>query len=231
MTGTGNLRRVRAKGAIAAIGLGTAVIAATTLAAPSETLASFADNVFAGGQFLTGRFGLQTSLTAEGPFSDGPTNLPGSTNPGTVAFSTPIALTPGATSYAPVYLRTTSNTTSSARVGISTPAKGTSNTALWGTPPSSPGLITYAARAVPTMISSTCNAAVWTGSQGDQLYPPNSPFYASTASTFILDAAAETTYMVCFRFTLASNVTSAPAGTNGASVYPVWTFNGISPTP
>lgn len=240
MTGSGKVRRLRLKGAITAVGVGAAAIAIGTLAAPTETLASFADNVWAGGQFSTGKFGLQTSLTANGPFSDGPKDLMGSTTPGTVSFSTPIALAPGATSYAPVYLRTSEGTTTNATVGISTAAQRpgmTSNSALWGTTsPIAPGFITYAARAVPVPNHTSppqCGSGVFSTPTSTWLFgngtnnPSNVALStASTATqTFPLSAAATSTYMVCFRFALASSVTGTTSA-NGASVYPVWTFTG-----
>lgn len=239
MTMTGRFHRLTSRRlALAAAGVGAAVVATVSVLGPTETVASFADDVWARTTgFTASQFRIQSSLTASGTYADNtavnPLELPGSTTPGTVAFSTPIALAPGATSYAPVYLRTSPGTAKNAVVSISTAAKRsgvTSNDALWGTTvaPITPGFITYAARAVPTTTSSTCNATVWSSSQGTELYAGSSALSAAApAATFTLASAAGSTHMVCFRFTLASNVaTAAPAGTNGASVYPVWTFTG-----
>lgn len=212
--------------------------ALSPVATPAETVASFADGVWAKGGFSAATFDVQSSLTAGGTFSDheaaNPLELRGGA---TAVFSTPISLTPGSTSYAPVYLRTSPSTTKWATVVMSAAAKksvGTSNAALWGSAgtPFTPGLITYAARAVPTTSSENCDASVWGASPlGIELVAPNSALSSPpTASTFTLAPAAGSTQMVCFRFTLASNVTSAPAGTNGASIYPVWTFTGSQQT-
>lgn len=213
-------------------------MATLSMFGPTETVASFADDVWAKTAELTAsQFRIQSSLAVSGPYTDhtagSPLDLPGSTSPGTVTFATPIALTPGATSYAPVYLRTSPGTAKNATVSTSTAAKRsgvTSNDALWGSTsaPVTAGFVTYAARVVPTTTSSTCNATVWSSSQGTELYAGSSALSAAApAATFTLTAGAASTQMVCFRFTLASNVaTMAPAGTNGASVHPVWTFTG-----
>lgn len=213
-------------------------MATLSMIGPTETVATFADDVWAKTSDLTAsQFGIQSSLAVSGPYGDhtagSPLDLPGSTDPGTVAFATPIALTPGATSYAPVYLRTSPGTAKNATVSISAAAKRpgvTSNDALWGSTsaPVTAGFVTYSARVVPTTTSSTCNATVWSSSQGTQLYADNSALSATApAATFTLTSAPRSTQMVCFRFTLAPNVASvAPAGTNGASVYPLWTFTG-----
>lgn len=224
--------------ALAAAGCGAVLTGTLALVAPAETMASFADNSWASGGFSAGTFKIQSSLDPNDNFGDyeaDPLELKGGA---TAVFSTPIALTPGSTSYAPVYLRTTSGTAKPAMVVMSAATKrsvGTSNAALWGSDiaPITPGLITYAARAVPTTSTATCNASVWGASPlGTELIAPNSALSAPpSASTFTLAPAAGSTQMVCFRFTLASNVASAPVGTNGASIYPVWTFTGSQQTP
>lgn len=232
MASTGLPHRLKSRRLlIAAAGVGAAVLVALSAVGPSETVASFADNVWSRTTGLSAsQFGIQSSTTLNGTYADyaaeSPLELPGSSNPGTVDFSTPIALTPGATAYAPVYLRTSPGTAKNATVSISAAAKRsgiTSNESLWNTH------VTYAARVVPTTTSANCNATVWSSSQGSSLYPPGSALSSpAPATTFTLSSAPTSRYMVCFRFTLASNVaTAAPAGTNGASVYPVWTFTGI----
>ena len=221
---------------LAGLGAGAAAVALTSVAEPTETLAAFADDVLVGAGFSTGRFGLETSLTgADGTFGDGTRNLVGSTAPGTVAFSTPISLGPGGTSYAPVYLRTSPDTTGNALVSISSAAKRSggdfpTNDALWGatSTPAKPGFITYSARALPATASTTCNADVWNDAGATQLFAPGSALSAPAPKvTLELAAAGGSTVMVCLRFSLDAHVaTAAPSGTNGAAVHPVWTFTG-----
>lgn len=233
------IRRV----ALAAGGVGAALVAVFSAIGPTETTASFADDVWSKAGFTaatSSSFKLQSSLTAERNYSDNgagsPLELPG--GPTGVTFSTPISLTPGATSFAPVYLRTSQASAKGATVGISTAAKRsgvTSNSDLWGTTTTA-GYITYAARAVPVPIPSsppTCGSSVFSPPSGTWLFGAGTnnasnvalSTAATPAQTFTLNSAGSSTYMVCFRFTLASGVTATPAA-NGASVYPVWTFTG-----
>jgi len=201
---------------------------------PTDTMAYYIDDIWAKGAGLTAsKFGIQSSLTATGTFSDSAKELTGSIAPGTVAFTTPISLNPGMTSYAPVYLRTSPGTSRAATVSTSAAARragAVSNDALWNT------YVTYAARAVPITTSAVCNAAVFSATpQGALLYGSGTGATADVAlasvastATFPLSPNGGSTYMVCFRFSLNSTVTSgAPTGTNGASVFPVWTFTGM----
>ena len=48
-----------------------------------------------------------------------------------------------------------------------------------------------------------------------------------TLSTLTLNAEGGSTYMVCFRFSLSTNATTAVPSVNGASIYPHWDFTGV----
>lgn len=126
MTESGFPRRLRSRRvALAAAGTGAAVIAAATVALPTETVASFADNVWAGAGFSAGSFEIESSETYDGDYSSHGANSPlvleGSPDIFTVSYSTPITLTPGGVSYAPVYLRTSPETANPATVTLEPP--------------------------------------------------------------------------------------------------------------
>lgn len=243
MTATKPLRRFASRRvALAAAGVGAVVVAAATIATPTETVAAFADNVWAGAGFTAGGFSIRSAESFNGTYQQksvtNPQILTGSANPGTIPFTTPINLAPGTASYAAVFLQTTPGTTKNATVSVQAPFKRSSQDPpvtpdpqyptdenLWNTH------LTFGARAMLASSSSTCNESVFTSQQGVLLFSNGTKFTASAASanSFTLAAAAGNQFMVCFRFHLATSVTSS-TNSNGKSIYPVWIFNG-TPTP
>lgn len=198
-----------------------------------DTVASFADDVFAGGS-LGASEGVQiVSSTDNANFTDQSTTNPqilsGSSNPGTVAFTTPIKLAPGGKSYAPLYLRTREGTfqatTKMDRAVQRSPSTSfPTDSNLWNT------YVRYQARAMPTSTNSQCNAAVFANNLGVPLVAADTSISATVPNTsFVLPAgqngAPGASWLVCFEFTLASGVTASPSS-NGKSVFPYWIFNG-----
>lgn len=220
---------------------GTAILAVTAaLAIPeSGTLAAFVDPEYAGSPFNVSTFGIEGSVTPGG--ADGyadhatatsPATMVGSTAPGTVAFTSSIALSPGQTAYAPLHLRATTGSsapsiTMSAAAQRSSPA---SDAGLWGSGTTT-GAITYGVRVVDRSVSTTCSSTTFSSNQGAVLLTPGSRMTAPPA-TFTLPAATAnapgTARMVCFAFSLASNAATTVPASNGKAIYPYWTFTGRS---
>lgn len=227
---TGSPLRSR-RGVVAVTAVAAAVIAVVS-AGPTETLAEFADDVWAattGAGLSAAKFGIEGSLD-NSEFGDHPAigsaaELQASSDPDTVAFASPISLFPGKTTYSRLYLRTTA-ASSAATVSMSAAQKQaspTSDTALWDT------YVTYGVRAVPTTTSETCDASVFSQSKGSVMYPVASKLtLAAPATTFNLSTNGGSTTMLCFAFSLDTNVSAGAPSSNGESVYPYWTFTGQS---
>ncbi|EYT61154.1 hypothetical protein H483_0113335 [Dietzia sp. UCD-THP] len=211
------------------------------------TVAAYSGHLWAGAAdgLSASEFRIESSLSPNAGFTNhspvAPLQMVGSTDPGTVAFTTPIALSPGSTIYAPVYLTTSDRTDQTAQVSISEAKKldavagsgVSSHEPLWNS------YITYGARAVsvdsllsppacaPSMFSTlnVTSARLFgtAGALSDGFVSMGAP---APSTTFTLDASGGSTYMVCFRFTLASNVTTLSPDSNGKSIHPYWVFTG-----
>lgn len=235
MTDTGPLRRLRSRRvALVAAVAGAAGVAAATFSAPMETVATFADDVWAGAGLTAGGFGIQSAEQFNGTYSqtspEHPFLFTGSSAPGTVEFTTPIALQPNAVSYARVFLRTTPGTTKNASVTLKPP------TMRGGAESNDPELwnqyVTYGARAVLSNGATHCDD-VFSRNEGALLYPNGTKLSSTSnaASTIPLAGAAGDQFMVCFRFTLDSGVVAGSPSSNGKSVNPMWEFNGVESAP
>lgn len=239
MTSTGTPRRPWSRRIAVSLAVVAAGAIALTSTTTSDTLASFADDVWAKstGAFTAARFDIEGSVN-NADFSDhvdisGASELRGSPNPATVTFATPIVVRPGETAYAPLYLRTKSTSVAASRVSVSAAQKQpspASDQRLWDT------YFTYGARVVPADAPTTCNATVFSESRGTALYPqPSSMNAPAPTATFTLGANGSSTVMVCFAFSLNASVANAATATppgypdgNGKLIYPYWTFTGES---
>lgn len=230
MTEPGFLRRLRSRrAALTTVGAGAALIAAATVLAPTETIASFADNVWAGAQFNAGSFGIESSLTQDGSYENH------SDSPLTLNFGTPITLAPGEVSHAGFYIKRTSGTEDYADVTVSGPAgESDSSTALWGEH------LTFVAKVAPAPSSDTACDADIHNENSDWVPLYNSTTFAAAqpvqgASFRLGEGSTEFTegepYMVCFEFSLSADVVTEAPETNGHSVSPMWTFTAESRTP
>lgn len=229
MTENGFLRRLKSRRvALVAAGAGAAVIVAATVAVPTGTVASFVDEVWAGEGFSAGTFsGIESSQSRTGTYVK-------TSESGPLQLTTPISLVPGETAYAAVYLQRTDRepTDPHAVVSISGPTGADESwDSLWNTH------ITFRAKAAPATGTTSCDRSsseYWT-----ELYessklatPQRSVDAEGNDTTFTLGQLFEGSsfytgdpYIVCFGFTLSEN---ADSGSNGKSVYPVWTFTAES---
>ncbi|WP_216692974.1 hypothetical protein [Dietzia psychralcaliphila] len=247
MTPTSEHRTRRRRTSLVSAAAGATVVAAVTVIGPTGTIAAYSGSVWANASdgLSAAEFRIESSLSPGTGFmghtTADPLDMAGSTDPGTVTFTTPIALTPGSTVYAPVYLKKSGRTDQSAGVSISEAKKldtvpgsdVTSHEPLWNT------YITYGARAVyfdNPLSPPACNQSVFStlnltsprlfGTAGALSDGFVSMGTAAPSTTFTLNASGTSTYMVCFRFTLASNVTTLSADSNGKSIHPYWVFTG-----
>lgn len=232
---------------LAAAAFGATAVAALSAVGPTETMAAVTGNLWAGSNqgLRAAGFQIESSLTPNGPWTDhtlhGPLALAGSTNPGTIAFTTPIVVAPGQTTYARVYLRTSVDSEQSASVSVTAaqklddvPGSGvTSDDALWNSH------ITYAARATSDdnpFSPKSCNATRFTSLSDPRLFgkgilgsDTNVPLTSTpSGQTFTLAPRGESIYMVCYRFHLSSDVTMQSPTSNGKSVHPYWVFTGVA---
>lgn len=228
MTEPGSTRRLRSRRvALTAAGTGAAVVAAVAIWVPTDTIASFADNVWAGAGFGTGTFGIESSLERTGTYANHSEGEPLVFN-----FGTPISLMPGETTYEAVYLRRTEGepTDDYAVVSVTGPVGAEQSwDSLWDEH------ITFRAKAAPAAGTTSCNSGSMSG---------NNPFWTELYRSGTLDSPAvqDSTFtigpqidrypsftgdphIVCFEFTLSEDVDS---DSNGRSVYPVWTFTAES---
>lgn len=228
MTEPGTLRRLRSRRiALAAAGIGAAVIAAGTVVAPTETIAAFTDNVWASAGFGAGSFGVESSSAWDGDYKNH------SESPLVLNFDTPITLTPGEVAYAGFYIKRTSGTDDYADVTVSGPVSEPDiEKALWSSH------LTFLAKAAPAPSADTvCDANIHdVSSEWEPLYnsgsfaspqqpAPDAGFRLGEGSTEFTDGEP---YMVCFEFTLDPNVVTAAPEANGESVNPTWTFTAES---
>jgi len=231
--------RVRRLAAMATAALLMAISAVLVLGRTSDTVAAYVDKVVGGSVFDASNFGIEGAAPdpTDGSlkYGDHTTEaasavLTGSTNPGTVAFTTPIALAPGTTTYAPLYLRTTRTSVAAAVVTMSaaTQRSGmTSDAGLWGSA-GTKGAITYRARVIEVAYAGTCSANVFNNPQGRDLIPTGSAMSATPINTFVLPEKSGIPRMVCFEFKLRQDAAAAVPSSNGKSIYPGWTFTGQS---
>lgn len=230
MTEPGLLRRLRSRRvALAAGGGGAAVMAAATVMAPTETIASFADNMWAGARFNVGSFGIESSLIDED--HDYANN---SESPLVLNFDVPITLTPGEVSYSGFYIRRTPGIDDYADVTVSGPTgESESSTALWN------DHLTFVAKFAPVAGTGTdCDDDIHENPAWEPLYNrgtfdnpqpvPNAIFTLGEGWTGFRDGEP---YMVCFEFTLDEDVVTEAPDVNGESVNPTWTFTAESQTP
>lgn len=207
---------------------GTAVLAGTALAVlPEETVAAFTDNVWAGaGGFEAAMFGfgvegsLNGSTWGDHSTMESAMELEGSTAPGTVQFATPISLYPGRTSYAPLWLRTATES-GAAEVSMTAAQRQptpSSHATLWD------NYVTYSVRAIASSVS--CGPTVFSETQGTELVVSSTLKSGTPATAFTLPAGAEDPVQMCFSFTLSNDVINGDSSANGQAVYPYWTFTG-----
>lgn len=232
MTEPGSSHRLRSRRvALTAAGTGAAVVAAMAIWGPTDTLASFGDDVWAGSWFGTGTFGIESSLEQNGAYANH-----SEAEPLVLNFGTAISLMPGETAYEALYLRRTERepTADHAVVSVSGPSGAEQSwDALWDEH------ITFRARVAPATGTTSCNSSSMNS---------NNPFWTDlyTSGTLAAPARVEDAtftigpridgfpgftgdpYIVCFEFSLSGNVDS---GSNGQSVYPVWTFTAESQQP
>lgn len=218
MTAPGAYRRKGARRALLATAGVGAVVVATTVAAPTETIAAFRDDVFAGAGFSAGAFGIQSSAVFDDSgFGDHVENP-------VAMVTTPVTLAPGGTSYAHVYLRTIPNSEFDATVSLAKPKnESAGGEALWDTH------IMYRAIAVSADSSTTCNRDLLAGPGGTPIVNPASTLGGTPSGlpAFRLPALGGKT-MACFEFTLDPSVVTEAPEANGRSVTPTWTFTAES---
>lgn len=231
MTEPGSTRRLRSRRvALTAAGTGAAVVAAVAIWVPTDTIASFADNVWAGAGFGTGTFGIESSLEQTGTYANHSEGEPLVLN-----FGTPISLMPGETTYEAVYLRRSERdpTDDYAVVSVSGPTGAEQSwDSLWD------DHITFAAAVTPAVTTASCDGDSIDSDDPNWIDLYESGTLAGPArvdgATFTLgepvlpQLPAGEPYMVCFEFALSEDVDS---GANGQSVYPVWTFTAESQEP
>lgn len=208
------------RGAIAAAG-GLGLVLALAGVSQTETVAAFADSVWAGGTFnVTETVDLESSRERTQNYADHDNEN------ALEVFSAPLSLFPGQTKYAHFYIRTT-NSSAAATVLMShadnAPTPGTAASSLWAT------YIKYGARAVGASADPACSAAFGSNS-GTVLVPSGAGLGATPTLPFDLQAAGESTIKVCFEFTLLNSAISANPSVNGAKVEPIWAFTGEAST-
>lgn len=229
MTESGSTRRLRShRVALAAAGTGAAIIAAATVMATTQTIAGFADSVWAGAGFSAGSFGIESSLNQGGPYE----NHSGS--PLTLNFGTPITLAPGEVSYAGLYIRRAPGVDDYADVTVSGPTgESESSTALWN------DHLTFVAKFAPVAgTGADCDAEINENPYWEPLYnssafgnPVPEPGGTFTLGESVPGLPAGEPYMVCFEFTLDEDVVTEAPEANGESVHPTWTFTAESRQP
>lgn len=202
---------------LASAGVGAVAVGAV-VAGPTETVAGFTDSIFAGGRLSASSFGIQSSAVFDDSGFDDHTDAPVAMVP------TPVAVAPGGTSYAPVYLRTTPGSSLAATVSMSQLGQGAFHAALWNT------YIQYRAMAVTAQSGTTCNAALFTAGGGTQIVNAGTTLAGTPSSlpTFDLDANGSEKVLVCFEFHLLPGVVTGAPSANGQSVTPTWTFTAES---
>lgn len=226
MTESGAFRRVRSRRvAVATAGTGAALIIATAVLVPTETIAAFADNVFAGAGFSTGTFGIESSLNK----NDGYTNH--SDSPLSLTVDTPISLAPGDVAYSGLFIRRSSDTNELARVTVSNPVDaGGSSTELWNEH------LTFVAKAAGAVGTTQCDNSMnenldhwdFLFDSGTFAAPERVNDASFTLGQSISGFPAGEPYIVCFEFTLDPDVVTAAPEANGQSVNPTWTFTAES---
>lgn len=191
-----------------------AVVVVAAVAAPTETVAGFTDSIFAGGGLSASSFGVQSSAVFDDSGFDDHVDDP------VAMVTTPVTVAPGGTSYAAVYLRTNPGTDQAARVSMSQPEIGSSNSDLWNT------YIEYHAKAVAADSGTTCDTALFDAGVGTQIVNSGTTLAGTPPSlpTFDLGANGGVKVMVCFEFALLSSVVTGAPSANGQSVNPTWTF-------
>lgn len=171
-------------------------------------------------------------------------------------FTPAVTLTPGQTTYLPLYVRTSPDTESDAIVSVSQAQNGRTGDsyahtplAIWGAP-DAPGYATYGARVQPLDDPASppeCAAEYFDGNSteatdliGGTTAAPAAdaanapapaaglvPMTAAAPTTrFALEGEAGNTYMVCFRFHLDPRAITESPELNGAPFQPSWTFTG-----
>lgn len=210
-------RSRRRRATLVAAGALGAVIA-LTMTSRSDTVASFTDSVTSGGAFNVDQtVDLEGSTTPDGGFSSH------ESVENALEFAPSITLLPGETTYSPLFLRT-SALSSSALVTMGRAENApTATNDLWST------YLTYGARAVPlpdNPTSVTCDGSTFDRVGAVDLVPRGSDLGHEPAGDFTLEARAGSTTMVCFEFSLDSDVIAEPS-LNGSTVSPVWTFTGV----
>lgn len=205
------------RAALAAAG-GLGLVLALAGVSQTETVAAFADSVWAGGTFNVAEIvDLESSRELAQEFADHDSEN------ALEMFSTPLSLVPGQTEYAHFYIRTTDNS-AAATVSMSSannaPSSGTPGSALWAT------YIKYGARAVDASADPACSAVFGANPLGTVLVPSEAGLGTTPTVPFDLPAVGENTIKVCFEFSLLNSAVTANPSVNGATVEPTWTFTG-----
>lgn len=223
VSSSGSPSRPRARRAAVAAAGGLGLVLALAGVSQTETVAAFADSVWAGGTFNVAEVvDLESSPELNGTFADHDSEN------ALELFSTPLSLVPGQTKYAHFYIRT-SGLSTAATVSMSSatnaPAASAPEIALWAT------YIKYGALAVDANADPDCGTAFSANPQGTVLVQSGSGLGSAPSATFDLLATGENTIRVCFEFSLLGSAVTASPSVNGASIEPTWTFTGEALTP
>lgn len=180
----------------------------------TATVAAWTDTEEASGSFEAGRFNIELSV-------DG-TDWK---NTSTMTFNAG-SMYPGQKVYAPVFVRTTANTSVGGTLAVSGGGADPQNAF------SSALNYRSATRSMPSPSDFVCNEANFPGS-GDYVFGNGSTGVALNSSptaqtTQKLDSAAASVQAYCFEVTLPTN---APNAAQGLSTSHTWTFNAESTTP
>lgn len=177
----------------------------------AATMAAWTDTEQASGSFKAGTFNIDLSV-------DG-TNW---NNTSTMTFNA-TGMYPGSKVYAPVFIRTTPDTTIDGDLKISTAG-------ATGTASGIAGSLVY--RAVTASYTSggfTCNATTFNGSP-TYVYSASTPLNNSNAGagTQVVEKTSGSVRAYCFEVTLPTNAPSAVQGTNASKT---WTFTATTKAP
>lgn len=236
---TGFHRRFRSRRvAVAAAGVSAVVVATAVIATPTETIAAFTDDVWAGAGFSASKFGVEISLiNSDEEYGDHPEGDPlilkEEATGGGFTFDPPVKLIPGEVTYAGFYIRRTPGTEDHAKITMSPPSQGTGTSAtLWS------GYLTYSAHYAPLAGAGTTkceNMDLTPRPQGWRDLHATTTFANAPGfnPTFTVGEGITTAddgdpLLVCFRFELDSGIVTLAPSANGESVYPTWTFTADS---
>lgn len=217
---------------LAAAGMGLTLVASAVVATPTETIAAFTDNVWAGSWFIgTSTFGIESSLKYGEDYTSHPDDS------SALEFGPSISLLPGQTEYAGLFIKRAPNTNDHALVHVSGPTQGTGTSNLLWESPHLSFLAKYAPAATTGAenASDRCGPDIHTNPAFEDLYTsgtfpsPNPDTNASfTLGEPVGGLPNGEPYIVCFEFTLDDDVVTGPAAVNGQTIRPIWSFNAES---